>query len=84
METMEVVGIVLAFVMSVNGWFLRGIYSDMQFVKIELAKLITGHDNTKETSDRNTIEINRLRERLHKIEGMEVQILHYIEQQEKQ
>lgn len=83
LETYEIVGTVLTFVMAINGWFLKNVYSDMQFIKIELAKLIEKHDNTAKDAADNSREIYKIRERLHQLEGRDAQFLHFIEQQEK-
>lgn len=90
LETYEIVGTVLTFVMAINGWFLKNVYSDMQFIKIELAKLIAQHDNTAKDAAENTREIYKLRElvsdlkqRMHIIEGRDSQLLQFIEDYEK-
>jgi cell division protein FtsB len=84
--TLEIVGMVLTVVMSVNGFFLKGVYSDMQFLKIELAKLIARHDNTAEDTEENKQEIYKMREsiqairqRLHTLEGRDAQLMQFIE-----
>lgn len=82
-ETYEIVGTVLTIVMAINGWFLKNVYTDMQFIKIELARLITKHDNTDLVARTNTAEIYKMRERLHALEGRDAQFMQYIEDQEK-
>jgi hypothetical protein len=78
-ETYEIVGTVLTVVMAINGWFLKNVYSDMQFIKIELAKLIAQHDNTAKDALQNSKEIYKLRERVHSMEGAQAQLLQFIE-----
>jgi uncharacterized protein YlxW (UPF0749 family) len=78
-ETYEIVGTVLTAVMAINGFFLKNVYSDMQFIKIELAKLIAQHDNTAKDALENSKEIYKLRERVHSLEGAQNQLLQFIE-----
>jgi hypothetical protein len=84
MNALEILAAVLTVVMSINGWFLKGIYSDMQFVKIELAKLITSHDNTKQDAAVNAKEIYKMRERVHTLEGAYSQMLQFINDYEQE
>ena len=78
-ETYEIVGTVLTVVMAINGFFLKSVYSDMQFIKIELAKLIEKHDNTAKDASDNAKEIYKLRERVHSLEGAQAQMAKFIE-----
>lgn len=82
-ESIEIVGTVLTVVMGINGFFLKGVYSDMQFLKVELAKLITKHDNVASDASENSKEIYRLRERVHALEGAQSQIISFIEEHGK-
>lgn len=79
MGTLEILASVLTAVMGINAYFLKGVYSDMQFLKVELAKLITNHDNTKQDAADNAKEIYRLRERVHSLEGSQAQILKWLD-----
>lgn len=79
-QALLIVGSILTVVMSINAFFLKGVYSDMQFLKVELAKLITNHDNTKNDAMENSKEIYRLRERVHSLEGAQAQIIKFIEE----
>lgn len=79
MSTLEVVSSVLTVVMAINGFFLSRVYSDMQYIKIELAKLTTSHDDTRDDTKQNSKDIVEIRERLHNLEGMMPQLLSHLE-----
>jgi hypothetical protein len=79
MNDLEVVGSVLTIVMGINGFFLKSVYSDMQFLKIELGKLIIKHDNTTKEAMENSREIYKLRERVHSLESGQSQLIKHFE-----
>jgi len=82
MDPFVIIGSVLTVVMSINAFFLKGVYSDMQYIKIELAKLLTDHDNSKLLVSSHEKELKNLRERLHTIEGAQSQLIKFIEEHE--
>ena len=82
-QVLAVVGALLTILMSVNAFYLKGVLSDLQFVKIELAKLITDHGNYKETVIDNRREVKSLRDRVHTLEGSQAQLLRFIEDYSK-
>jgi len=80
MDPFVIIGSVLTVVMSINAFFLRGVYSDMQYIKIELAKLLTDHDNSKALVASHEIELKELRSRVHTLEGAQTQLIKFIEE----
>ena len=68
----------------VNAHFTRETLGKIANVDKSLGILITNHNNTKDMADKNYEEINRLRERLHSIEGAQLQTMEWLKHNEKQ
>ena len=86
MEVSTVVTIVggfLTLLMGINAFFLKDILINLQDLKIELAKLLTDHSNYAKLVTKHDNEIDSIRERLHKLEGGQVQVLSFLESQDK-
>jgi formyltetrahydrofolate hydrolase len=81
--TLIVVGSFLTILMSVNAFFLKDILNNLQELKIELAKLLTDHSNYSALVDRHDREIDKMKERLHTLEGRDAQMMKFIDDYSK-
>ena len=48
-------------------------------MNIKLSTVITKHDNTEYVAKKNSEELDKVRERLHSLEGGQVQLLSHLE-----
>lgn len=64
--------------LSINAFFLRGIFMDLNAVKIEIAKITTLSSSDREKINELEKDLKDLKERMHKIEGGQSQLLDYI------
>ena len=53
--------------------------SSMTDMNIKLSTVITKHDNTEYVAKKNSDELDKVRERLHSLEGGQKQVLSYLE-----
>ena len=58
---------------------VKNMSSSMIEMNTKLTTVITKHDNTAEKATKNEGEIDRIRERLHKVEGGQAQLVHFID-----
>ena len=86
LEPLEIVGTILgvlgAFIsimLTVNAYFFKSLVESTNDIKLKLGVLITQHTNTEKTAVKNAEEIDRIRVRLHKLEGATLQTLNFIE-----
>ena len=76
----SILGAFISLLLIINAFFTRKTLEKITDVELKLAVLIARHDTTEERSRNNAEEIRKLRERLHKIEGSNSQVLQYIKQ----
>lgn len=72
-------GGLISLLLSVNAFFGRRTLEKISAVDLRLAVLIERHDSTDERSRQNSKEIERLRDRVHSLEGGQAQLLAYVE-----
>lgn len=85
METnLIILGSFLTVLMSVNAFFLKDILNNLQDLKVELAKLYTDHNNYSNLVDRHDREIDKIRERMHKLEGGQLRLANHLEIEAKE
>ncbi len=53
--------------------------SSMTDMNIKLSTVITKHDHTEKLAEKNSEELDKVRERLHSLEGRQKQVLSYLE-----
>lgn len=53
--------------------------SSMTDMNIKLSTVITKHDNTEYVAKKNSDDLDKVRERLHSLEGGQKQVLSYLE-----
>lgn len=82
-QSLIILGGFLTVLMSVNAFFLKDILVNLQDLKIELAKLLTDHSNYSALVDRHDREIDKIKERLHSLEGRDAQMMKFIEDHSK-
>lgn len=64
-----IAGSFISLLLMVNAFFTRKTLEKISTVELQLAVLISKHDNTDERSKANEFEIRSLRDRMHKVEG---------------
>jgi hypothetical protein len=62
---------------------VKNMSSSMIEMNTKLTTVITKHDNTEYVAKKNSEELDKVRERLHSLEGGQQQLLTYLESQEK-
>ena len=84
---LSIVGAFGVLALGVNGFFLRGIFQDLNAVRVQLAELSTrGEAKEKRIEDLERNErdiyhiINKNRERLHTLEGGQAQMMQYLKE----
>lgn len=86
---LSVVGFFGTTALTINAFFLRGIFQDLNAVKIEIAKISVNSD-AKETRIRDLEanqkelynKINDINEKIHSVEGAQKQVLKYLEEKD--
>ena len=76
--------VIFAFVMfTVRGFrdSINEVKQSISELNVNIAKLIISHDNTDERSRQNSVEIDKLRERVHKLEGHSFRFLDFLKGQ---
>jgi hypothetical protein len=58
---------------------VKNMSTSMVEMNIKLSTVITKHDNTESIAKKNSDELLSLRERVHKIEGGQSQLIHFID-----
>lgn len=76
LEISVVLGSFISLLLMVNAFFVKELVKSINEVKLELAKLVTQHDNTSDTVKVHAEDIkelyknlNNIREKINKIEG---------------
>lgn len=84
---LSIVGVFGVLALGVNGFFLRGIFQDLNAVRVQLAELSArGEAKEKRIADLERNErdlyhnVNRCRERLHTLEGGQSQLMQYLKE----
>ena len=72
-------GSFVSLLLMVNAYFTRKTLEKISAVELRLVEYSTKHDATEERSKDNKKELDKMRERLHSLEGGQAQLLHYIE-----
>ena len=69
-EVLAIIGGLVTFLLSINGWYFRSIVTTLTEIKVTLAQLTESHDNNLQLVSKHDKEIDILRERIHKLEGL--------------
>lgn len=77
----SIVGCFLSLLLMVNAWFTRKTLEKINAVDLNLAILITKHDNTEERSRLNSKEVFSIRERLRTLEVETRQLNQFLKDQ---
>ena len=84
-----VFNIVVPVLLAVNAYFIKDLLNSINQVKLELARLLSQHDNSKEkiadhSEDIKDLykQINGMRDRLHSIEGYEKAVIKMIDEKQ--
>jgi preprotein translocase subunit SecF len=83
-ELLAVIGSVNILLLSIIAYFFKGLVDGTNDIKLKLGILITKHDNTEKTAERNTRELEKFRDRLHKLEAQTLQVMALIEEYSKE
>lgn len=85
-----IVGAFITLGLGINAFFLKGIYTDLNDVKVEIAKIFAGSkDKDRRIAELEENEkdlynkVNELSQRVHTLEGGQKQLLMYIESEAK-
>lgn len=78
-ELTAVIGGLITFLLSVNAYYFKDIVKTLTEIKVSLMQLSTEHINNVNLVNKHETEIDRLRERVHKIEGQSSQVLAYFQ-----
>lgn len=65
----------------VNAYFTRKTLEKISAVELRLVEYTTKHDATEERSKENKKELDKMRGRIHSLEGGQAQLLHLLENQ---
>ena len=68
-DEVKILGGFIAILLGVNGYFFKQLVSGTNDIKLQLAILITKHDNTEDLTRKNGISIASLNERIHVLEA---------------
>lgn len=63
--TLGIIGTFGTLALSINAFFLRGIFKDLNAVKITLAEIITGSKDKQKRLEKTEKEIETIREKFH-------------------
>lgn len=84
---LSIIGSFLILGIGINGFFLRGIFQDLNAVRIELAQISATHDVSIERGKSNEKrifaidqELSKIRERLHSVEGAQINIVEHFKE----
>jgi len=73
-------GSFISLLLMVNAHFTRKTLEKISVVELRLVEYTTKHDATEERSKKNEKELDRLRERVHSLEGGQSQLLVYLKE----
>ena len=76
------IGSLMSILLIVNAFFTRKTLEAIAKIDVNLAVYMSKHDNTDEISRWNRQEIMKLRDRVHSLEGSQVQLLNFIAEKE--
>jgi len=84
MEVMQadiigVLGGVITFLLGVNAFYFRSITKEISDIRVILSKISAEHDINITTIRDNKREIDRLRDKIHALEGSQSQLMAYVE-----
>ena len=82
-EILTAVGSVLGFLLSVNIYFFKQTVTTLNEIKLTLMKLTTEHDANSILLSKHDNEIDKINEKIHKLEGTLPTIVQYLENHEK-
>jgi uncharacterized alpha-E superfamily protein len=68
-ELLAIIGGLVTFLLSVNGWYFRSIVTSLTEIKVTLAQLNESHENSLQLVDKHDREIEKMRDRLYKVEA---------------
>lgn len=68
-EILAILGGLVTFLLSVNGWYFRDIVKNLTEIKITLAKLSESHDNQIQLVDKHDRDLEKIKERLSRLEA---------------
>ena len=77
-QILILLGSFISLLLMVNAFFTRKTLEKIMDVELKLAVLIANHDNTDERSRNNEKEIKKIRDRIHSLEGGQLQTLDFI------
>lgn len=87
---LSIVGSFGVLALGINGFFLRGIFNDLNDVRIQIAVLISESkegdkmiNKLERKLEHHESELSRTRDRLHSLEGASVQVLQFIKETPK-
>jgi len=88
-EVISIVGFFGTIALSINAYFLRGIYSKQIEIELKVTKLIVKEeekdrriDELEEARKEDAKEIQKLRDRVHSLEGGRAQLLSHLKEME--
>lgn len=59
---------------------VKAMSGSMIDLNLKVSTVITKHDHTEKLAEKNSEELDKVRERLHSLEGGQAQLLHFIEE----
>lgn len=68
-ELLAIIGGLVTFLLSVNGWYFRSIVTSLTEIKVTLAQLNESHENSLQLVDKHDREIEKMRDRIYKLEA---------------
>ena len=74
-------GSFVSLLLMVNAYFTRKTLEKISAVELRLVEYTTKHDATEERSKENKKELDKMRGRIHSLEGGQAQLLHLLENQ---
>lgn len=67
-ELLAILGALVTFLLSINGWYFRDIVKTLTEIKVTLAKLSESHTNQVQLVDKHDRDIEKLKERILRLE----------------
>lgn len=83
MTTLELIGMALTLILGVGCFLLKGIHTDTTDMKVSIKALSVDLSHEKKTISENKLEIYKLRDRMHTVEGRDATLLSFIDTYEK-
>ena len=78
-ELMAIGGALLTFLLSVNAYYFKDIVKTLTEIKVSLAEITVEHKTNVMLLQKHDVEIDKLRERVHNIEGYQPKIVEFLE-----